>query len=382
MGLAGLRHPRADVRYAARMTKKRKKRKGARERDWGTKHETAFSRDLVRHLRAIPSVTDAAPKAPLPDAFTPNATVISHTKKWAFVERDGKEALCRIDERLSAARGSLLAAGDRVLVEDEGDTAFVRAIAERHTWLSRPAKRGGREQVLAANVDLLLVIAAAADPTFKPGLVDRFLIAASVGGVTPILVLNKMDLVAAPPETAALYPALGVEMHCVSAETGHGLDALRARLAQQTSVLAGHSGVGKSTLVNALDPRLRVLTADVSAYSGRGRHTTTGARMYALQAGIRIIDTPGIRALGLWDVSPAEVARYYPDLAEHAARCRFRDCTHTHEPGCAVLGAVEAGDIAQARYASYLRVRGSLEDARGNTPGQTSQRRWDGAPPD
>ncbi len=358
------------------MTKKRKKRKGARERDWETKHETAFSRDLVRHLRAVPTVTDAAPQAPLPESFTPNATVISHTKKWAFVVRAGQEALCRIDERLTAGRGTLLAAGDRVLVEDEGDTAFVRGIAERRTWLSRPAKGGGREQVLAANVDRLLVIAAAAEPTFKPGLVDRFLIAASVGGVTPMLVINKMDLVEAALEAAALYPELGVETHCVSAETGAGLDALRASLAQQTSVLAGHSGVGKSTLVNALDPRLRVLTQDVSAYSGRGRHTTTGARMYELQEGIRIIDTPGIRALGLWDVSPAEVARYYPDLAEYAAQCRFRDCTHTHEPGCAVLAAVEAGAIARARYDSYLRVRGSLEDARGNTPGQTSQRRW------
>lgn len=355
----------------------KKRRSTVRSKDWESTHENAFTHDRVRHRRAQVSLPDRPADEPAyRDDFTPNGTVMAHSKKWAFVEVDGVEAVCIIDERMRESGSTLLAPGDRVLVEWEEAQPIVRAIAPRRTKLSRHAGDHSRvaEQVLAANVDVLLVVAAAAQPPFRPGLVDRYLIAAQVGGVSPVLCINKMDLVAAPPEEIALYHDLGIEVFLTSCETGGGLDALRARLAGATTVLSGHSGVGKSSLLNALDPELEILTQSVSQSTDKGRHTTSAARLYTLRDGIRIIDTPGIRALGLWDVSALELAYYFPEIAEHAAACKFRNCTHTHEPGCAVLAAVASGDIAAARLASYFRIRASMESDRNITPGRMSPR--------
>lgn len=352
----------------------KKKQKRVRTRDWEAKGDDSFTHDRVRHRRAQVAVSEAAKRDlnPLPKVFDPNATVISHTKKYAFVQMDGEQRLCLIDERLEEEEATLLAPGDRVLVEFEEDEAFVRAVAPRATRLVRPAHEHARvkEQVLAANVDLLVVVAAAASPPFKPGLVDRFLIAADVGDVEPILVLNKMDLVDEEPEDLALYRDLGLRVFTCSCETLEGVGEIRQALAGQVSVVAGHSGVGKSSLINALDPDLRVLTSEVSQRSDRGRHTTTGARLYELQDGIHIIDTPGIRALGLWRVDADELALYFPEIAEHAPGCRYRNCTHVHEPDCAVMAALDDETIARARYDSYLRIRASLESDTGTTPGR------------
>ena len=359
------------------MKKKRlekKKRKQVRERNWEEAHEYAFTHDLVKHRRARVKLSESAAKSnPLPKDFTPNATVVSHAKKWARVDMDGEELLCLVDERMKEGDATLLAPGDQVLVEFEGENALVRGVAPRRSKLSRPSNEESRldEQVVAANVDLLVVVVSAAQPPFREGLVDRYLIAAERGSVDSLLCVNKMDLTEAEPPALEGYRGLGVPVLLTSCETGAGIDAFRDALRDRVSVLSGHSGVGKSSLLNALFPVLDIDTGGLSK-SRRGTHTTSGGRLYSLPGGIRVIDTPGIRALGLWGVGPAEVAYYFPEIGGHATACRFRDCTHTHEPRCAVRDAVKSGAIAEARFASYLRIRASLESEQGVTPGRVS----------
>jgi ribosome biogenesis GTPase / thiamine phosphate phosphatase len=353
----------------------KKKRRRVRTKNWEENHEFSFTHDLVKHRRASVKLRQRPEQEnPLPTDFEANGAVIGHSKKWAFVQLEDGERLCIIDERLQEQRRTLLAPGDRVLVEFEEDEAIVRGVAPRRTKLCRPGHEDSRleEQILAANIDLLIVVAAAEQPPFRVGLIDRFLIAAEVGGVEPILCLNKMDLVDAEPEAVKLYREFGVRVFPTSCVDGSGFDALRERLRGKTSVLAGHSGVGKSSLLNHIDADLRILTQEVSPSSQRGRHTTTASRLYLLANDIRIIDTPGIRALGLWGVSPEEVAYYFPELADIAVQCRFRNCTHLHEPHCAVRDAVEAGTIPAPRFDSYTRIRASLEAEDGHTPGRIS----------
>ncbi len=358
----------------------KKKRRRVRTKDWENNHEQSFTHDLAKHRRALVKLPESAGEQdPLPQDFTPNALVIAHAKKWAFVQQGDEERLCLIDERLKENDATLIAPGDEVLVEDEGGEGIVRGVAPRRTRLSRPGGVHARigEQVLAANADVLVVVAAAADPPFRPGLVDRFLIAAQIGGVTPLLCINKIDLVDETPTALSIYRELGIDVTLTSCETGTGLDALRDRLRGKLAVLSGHSGVGKSSLLNALDPDMTIHTQPVSESSQRGRHTTTGGRLYELEGGIRVIDTPGIRALGLWQVGPEEVAWFFPEIGDAARGCKFRDCTHMHEPGCAVQAAVEDGAIHRARFDSYLRIRASLESDSGNTPGRTAVQ-WSG----
>ncbi|MBI2431805.1 MAG: ribosome small subunit-dependent GTPase A [Candidatus Hydrogenedentes bacterium] len=305
----------------------KKKRKTTRTRDWEHRHEDSFTHDLARHRKA--QVTLAEPSrvfGDLPTEFEPNATVISHAKKWAVVRRGEGELLCLVDERLQEEDATLLAPGDQVLIEEAEGQWTIRGIAPRRTKLSRPAGPHARveEQVFAANVDLLLMMASVANPPFRSGLIDRFLIAAQLGGVEPVLIINKMDLVAEEPEAVRGYRDLGIRVINTSCVTGQGVETLRTFLRGKLSVLSGHSGVGKSSLLMALDPQLELDTQEITSMH-RGRHTTTASRLYVMHDDIRIIDTPGIRALGLWDVSPAEVAYYFPDIAEAAQACQFRE---------------------------------------------------------
>lgn len=344
--------------------KRKKKQRRQRKQDWERHGDTAFSQERKRHLRTDTAISEAAPEPDIPEDFEPNGLVISRSRKWAFVQWDGRDDLCQIRDSLVDRGTSVLAPGDRVLVEEREGEPWVMAVAERASKLSRPGAEGAKveEQVFAANVDALVVVASTAKPEFKPGLVDRYLIAAEVGGVEPIVCINKMDLVDAEPPEAQTYRDIGLHVIATSTKTGEGLDELREALKHKVSVFAGHSGVGKSSLLNALEPALDISTREISEATQKGKHTTTGARLYELDDGMRIIDTPGIRALGLWQVSPEEVHYYFPEIAEYAAGCKFRDCTHVHEPECAVREAVEAGDIARHRYDSYLRIRESLEE--------------------
>ncbi len=345
--------------------KRKKKQRRTRKADWEFHQDTAYSRDLKRHMRTNTAVSDAAPVPDIPENFEPNGLVISRSRKWAFVQWNGREDLCKLTDDL-AQRGASLAPGDRVLIEEIEGSPWVRAVAPRRTKLSRPAMEHAEsdEQIFAANVDVLVVVAAVAKPAFKPGLVDRYLIAAEIGGVEPVLCLNKIDLVDAEPPELQAYRDLGIHVIVTSCETGQGLDELRAAVRGKTSVFAGHSGVGKSSLLNALQPGLDLDTREISEATKKGKHTTTTAKLYRLDDGTTVIDTPGIRALGLWEVSPEEVAYYFPEIAEHAAGCKFRDCTHTHEPKCAVRDAVESGAISKHRFASFQRIRDSLKETK------------------
>lgn len=347
------------------MIQRRKKRK-PRQKDWAETHDFSFTHDLARHRKA--DRHDLGPVLPPPDpdpTMTPNAMVVAHSGQWAFVLLDGREVLCTISDSLCAGKSSVLAPGDEVLVEyAAADQPYVKAMAPRRTKLSRPAQAHAqaKEQVIAANIDVLVVVASALKPRFKAGVVDRFLIAAQAGGVEPILVVNKMDLIKEVPEAAKPYLELDFPVVYASCETGQGIDELQGLLRNRLAVVGGQSGVGKSSILNRLSPTLDIETQEVSASTDKGRHTTTSARLYLLEGGIRIIDTPGIRQLGLWEVSSEEVAHYFPEMTALSLDCRFRNCTHTHEPNCAVRASVEAGGLSIRRYRSYLRIRGSLED--------------------
>lgn len=250
-----------------------------------------------------------------------------------------------------------LAVGDEVRFDPE--RAALREVLPRRTRLARLRSfRPGRAQVIAANADRLAIVSSVASPPFRAGAVDRFLLAARAGGLEALLVVNKLDLLEKPeplPDEIAGYDAVA-PIVAVSAETGAGLDALRAALATGTTVLAGHSGVGKSSLLNALEPDLRLETGEISAKWDRGRHTTSRSTWVRLRGGGVVIDTPGVREIGTGPVDPEQLGAVYPEIALAAAGCRFRDCRHAAEPACAVRDAVAAGRIRAARLASYQRL--------------------------
>lgn len=262
------------------------------------------------------------------------------------------------------------AVGDEILCRRrEGARPLGVRLAARRSMLSRPDPHNHRvERVLAANVDVAVIVASVQRPAFKPALVDRFLIAIEKGGCRPLLCVNKADLLEEPGEREGVaealrpYLDLGLEVIWTSAESGEGIEALARSLREQTCVFVGHSGVGKSTLLNALDPDGQRDTGHGREFDGKGRHTTTSSELVELEGGTRLIDTPGIRILGLWEVTPGELSNHFPEFVEHSDACRFRDCGHTHEPDCAVRAAVDGGEVSAARYATYLRILDSLKE--------------------
>ncbi len=271
---------------------------------------------------------------------------------------------CRVqtgDAEIEAAvRRQRPVVGDRVRVLDRSGSFEVAGVEPRRTRLSRPrVSDAGAEQVIVANVDVVAVVVSILTPPLHPRLIDRYLVAIQYGGAEAILVLNKMDL-ATPEHRAeasavlAPYRAIGVPFFPVSTLTGEGIDLLRDHLARKTAAFVGHSGVGKSALVNALYPEIQRQVGAVWEGYGRGTHTTTVSDLFPVPGGGALIDTPGIRSFGIWNVGPDELAGYFPEFA--AFRCRFRDCRHIAEPGCAVRDAVEQGDVAAARYDAYRRL--------------------------
>jgi ribosome biogenesis GTPase len=251
-------------------------------------------------------------------------------------------------------------------VSEAGGAWTIERVHERTTMLARRA-RGGREpKVLAANLDRVFTVVSLVSPPATVEVVDRMLVLGETSGMHPTLVLNKLDLPGAREAGARftqLYGGIGYQVVATSAESGEGLDDLRAWACAGTSAFIGPSGVGKSSLLNALDPALSQTTGALSRKTGTGRHTTVGSRLVSLECGGLVADTPGFGDVGLWAVAPGDIAACFPELEEPAAQCRFRACTHLHEPGCGVRDARARGGILESRYASYVTLRREAEEA-------------------
>lgn len=274
---------------------------------------------------------------------------------------DGKHYRCatrRLLKTLSTDQRHVVAAGDRVLFRPENeDEGFIERIEPRHGLLCRTSK--GRQQVIVANVDQLFIIASAAEPILKPNLIDRFLVTAEKARIRPVICINKVDLIN-PADLQPLVGVYGQMGYCVilmSATTGFGVEQVRRLVRGKESVVAGQSGVGKSSLLNAIDPGLDLRVNEVSEENQKGRHTTTTAQLIPLTCGGYIVDTPGIRQFQLWDVTPEEVAGFFRDIRPYVSFCRFPDCTHTHEAECAVKDAVADGRLDTRRYESYCYIQ-------------------------
>ncbi len=266
----------------------------------------------------------------------------------------------RLLKTLSTELRHVVAVGDRVLFRPVPSTeppeGLIERVEPRHGSICRASR--GRQQIIVTNVDQLLIVSSAAEPRLKPNLIDRLLITAEKGRVRPIVCINKVDLVdpATLQPLVGVYSRMGYEVLILSAKTGFGVERFRAVLQGQESVVAGQSGVGKSSLLNAADPELGLRVRAVSADTQKGRHTTSSARLLPLACGGYVVDTPGIRQFQLWDVIPEEVAGFFRDLRPYVNLCRFPDCTHTHEDDCAVKNAVADGRLDERRYDSYCRL--------------------------
>lgn len=262
-----------------------------------------------------------------------------------------------------------VAVGDHVTLRlnEDDDTGLITDIHERRNKLSRRAAghRAEREHVIVANIDRAWGVQAVRLPNINPGFIDRFLVMAEIYEIPAGLVFNKVDLMRTTDRDhieslRALYAELGYPVHMTSATEGTGLEGFREALADKINVVTGPSGVGKSTLLNAVEPGLEISTGAVSEKTSKGTHTTTHAALHALSGGGYVVDTPGIREFGILDLRPDELAFFFVEFLPYLNECRFDDCTHDHEPGCAIKDAVEAGEISERRYESYLNILDSL----------------------
>ena len=294
--------------------------------------------------------------------------VIKNTGSWYVVRTGGGEQVnCKIKGNLRL-RGfrctNPVAVGDVVRLEPKPDgTAMITSIDERRNYIIRRASNLSKEfQIIASNLDQAVLVVSLANPVTNTTFIDRFLATAMAYRVPSLLVINKVNLLTADDDrmlldaVRRLYESSGYTVLDTSTVTGEGVDALRLSLQGKMSLFSGNSGVGKSSLINCLVPGAGLRVGDVSAVHHTGMHTTTFSEMLDLAGGGAIIDTPGVKGFGTIDFERAEVAHYFPEIFEVGKECRFNNCTHTHEPGCAVLRAVEQSRISQSRYASYLSI--------------------------
>lgn len=269
-----------------------------------------------------------------------------------------------------------VAVGDRVtLLRNADGSAYITAVAPRRNYIIRRASNLSKEaSILAANLDGCMLVATLKHPVTATTFIDRFLATAEAYSVPATLVINKTDLLDTDDDRELLeavrylYESIGYNIVPVSAHTGEGLDRLRELLQGRTTLLSGNSGVGKSTLINDLIPGLDLRTAAISDVHDQGTHTTTFSEMFPLPFGGWIIDTPGVRGFGTIEMTPQEVSHYFPEIFRASEECRFGDCSHTHEPGCAVLKALEENRIAQSRYNSYLSILNEIDEGKYRAP--------------
>jgi ribosome biogenesis GTPase len=293
--------------------------------------------------------------------------VLRSRSSFVTVRTDNGDIIeAQLRGRLKKERQSsdLAVIGDEVVVERLADgTGVIASVEPRRSRFSRrqPGPRGSwREDVMVANPDLVAVVFACDRPPPNPRLIDRFLVVAEYNEVPTVLVANKVDLVVREAAEAVFEPyrRIGYDVVTTGAKSGVGVEDLRARLAGRLSIVTGPSGVGKSTLLNALQPGLQLATSEVSEALSKGRHTTRVAELHPLDGpeGGYVADTPGIRELGLWEIPSTELAWCFPDFRDHLGACGFNDCTHLHEPRCGLRAAVERGDVSEGRYDSYRRM--------------------------
>jgi ribosome biogenesis GTPase len=275
---------------------------------------------------------------------------------------------CHLRGRLKQGKhvGDIAAVGDRVQVTCQPDgTGSIESVEPRHSALVRldPRPQGVYQQVILANPDQAVFVFACAHPIPRLRMLDRYLVIAEKQGLPAVIVANKIDLVDhGQAETMfGFYPPIGYPVIYACAKTGQGVKELHERLTGKVSALAGPSGVGKSSLLNAIQPGLGLAVREISEAFQKGRHTTTVRQLFPLEGGGYVADTPGMRSLALWDTEPEELDGYFPELAPLVATCQFNDCHHKTEPGCAVRAAVEAGRVHPQRYDSYLRLRAGEE---------------------
>lgn len=375
---------RAEVyKIAAKLRKaalaKKKTSRNASRRDYKSsvqKHTGKESRDLDDWALKVLSkagefgILDKISGDELKDENLREGVVVQISKKEGELYCDGEFLPFRLPTEMLMLQKTLLAVGEKVLFsdQDDSDVCLVKQCLPRTQILSRPdPTRPDLERVIAVNVDHIIIVTTIDSPRLNTNLIDRFLIAIGQTTAKPVICVNKMDLLSEDTEEdlkkLKAYEDLGIPTIRCSALKADGLDELISVISNKTCVFLGTSGVGKSSLLNALDPDLDLETQENRKAGGRGRHTTVLARMFFLQHGISLIDTPGIREFNFLDITVEEVQFYFSEFHEHLF-CKFNDCLHTHEKGCTIKEAVAEGKIAEARYQSYVKIMDSLNTKR------------------
>ncbi len=314
------------------------------------KHFEERAKREMRLARKFQAKNEGPRRAPR-DPSAAVGMVVETGPGFCDVQHQSERLRCRLAVEAVVGDQVLFSAGRRRIEE----------ILPRRTVLSRADPHNPRwERVLAANVDVVVHVVSLKNPPLRTGLIDRYLIAVAKSGASPLICVNKFDLLESRDELDVLrpYEEAGVPVLLCSAATNWGVEQLADALAGRCSVFAGHSGVGKSSLLNALDPQLGVTIGSVSAATHKGRHTTTSSVLYRLPNGATVIDTPGVREFGLWSINAEDVRRHFSEFERYP--CAYSDCSHTHEPDCGVKAAVDSGEIDRARYDGYVRILKSL----------------------
>jgi len=302
----------------------------------------------------------------LTNADTKHGLIVKTQSGFFWVETGEGLVVCQLRGKLKhgRAKGDLAALGDHVTITVlEDGSGVVENVEERKRALVRsaPGPLGRYQQVLLANADQAVFVFACANPNPKLRMLDRFLVTAEKQKISAIIIANKIDLIESPKNIFGLYEDVGYKVHYTSTKSGSGLHGLRNALQNKISALAGPSGVGKSSLLNALEPGLGLAVNEISAAMNKGRHTTVSRQMFPLDGGGYVADTPGLKSMALWDTQPEEMDAYFPELRDLVSHCQFSDCSHIHEPGCAVRTALAEGRVHAERYESFIRLRTGKE---------------------